>query len=66
MSEKSICRRVRRPLAAARPPRADDPDRFGIATFPECVRDHEHASTSRSTKSHHFGLASEAVDSYFA
>ena len=50
MSEKSICRRVRRPLAAARSPRADDPDRFGIATSPECVRDHEHASTSRSTK----------------
>ena len=50
MSEKSIGRRVRRPLAAARSPRADDPDRFGIATSPECVRDHEHASTSRSTK----------------
>ena len=31
MSEKSICRRVRRTLAAARPPRADDPDCFRIA-----------------------------------
>ena len=39
MSEKSIGRRVRCPLAAARPARADDPDRFGIATSPECVRD---------------------------
>jgi hypothetical protein len=50
MSEKPICCRVRRPLAAARPARADDPDRFGIATSPERVRDHQHASTSRSTK----------------
>src|SRR5688500_10271726 len=50
MSEKSICRRVRRTLTAARAPRADDPDRFGIATSPECVRDHEHVSTGGSTK----------------
>jgi hypothetical protein len=50
MSEKSICRRVRRTLTAARAPRADDPDRFSIATSPECVRDHEHVSTGGSTK----------------
>jgi len=50
MSEKSIGRRVRRALAAARPPRADDPDRFGIATSPKCVRDHEHMSARGSTK----------------
>ncbi len=50
MSEKSICRRVRRTLAAAGPPRADDPDRFRIATSPERVRDHEHVSAGGSTK----------------
>jgi len=44
MSEQSICRRERRTLAAARAPRADDPDRFRIATSPECVRDHEHVA----------------------
>ena len=50
MSEKSIRRRVRRTLTAACPPRADDPDRFRIATSPECVRDHEHAAAPRPTK----------------
>ena len=50
ISEKSIFRRVRRTLAAARPPRADDPDRFRIAPSPERVRDHEHVSACRSTK----------------
>jgi hypothetical protein len=50
MSEKSIFRFVRRPLAATRPPRADDPDRFRIATSPERVRDHEHVSCGGSTK----------------
>ena len=44
MSEKSMSRRVRRALAAAGPPCADDPDRFRIALFPQCVRDHEHVS----------------------
>ena len=50
MSEKSIRRRVRRTLTAACPPRADDPDRFRIATSPECVRDHEYVSAGGSTK----------------
>jgi hypothetical protein len=50
MSEKSIFRRVRRAFAAARPPRADKSDRFGIATSPERVRNHEHLSVCRSTK----------------
>ena len=35
MSEKSSFRRVRRTFAAAGTPRADDPDRFRIATSPE-------------------------------
>ena len=63
MSEKSICRRVRRTLTAARPPRADDPDRFGIATSPECVRDHEHASARRSTKPRNRDSADECCRS---
>jgi hypothetical protein len=50
MSEKSIWRRVGRALPTARPPRADDPDRFRIATSPECVRNHEHPSAGGSTK----------------
>lgn len=48
MSEKSILRRVRCTLAA-RPP-SDDPDRFRIATSPECVCHHEHGSAGASTK----------------
>ena len=37
MSEQAILRAVRRTSAAARPPRADDTDRFSIATSPEQV-----------------------------
>ena len=47
MSEKSIFRRVRRPLAAARLSCADEADRFGIAMSPG-VRDHEHPPLRRS------------------
>jgi hypothetical protein len=50
MSEKSIFRRVRRALAAARLSRADEADRFGIAMSPDGVRDHEHPSIGRSAK----------------
>jgi hypothetical protein len=48
MSEKSILRRVRRTFSPACATRADDPDRFGIATSPECVRDHKHAAARRA------------------
>jgi hypothetical protein len=50
MSAKSILRRVRRTLAAARTPRADDPDRFRIALLLNVVRDHEYVSAGGSTK----------------
>ena len=50
MSEKSIFRAVRRAFAATRPPRADEPDRFGIASSPQGVGDDEHAPVGGSTE----------------
>jgi len=45
MSLKSIFRVVRRALATARPPRADEADFLGIVvTSPDRVRHHEHAA----------------------
>ena len=51
MSEKSIFRAVRRSLAATRAPRADEPDRFRIATSPQRVGHHRHAAVRGSAES---------------
>jgi hypothetical protein len=37
MSEWSILRDIRGAFAATRPPRTNEPDRFGISTSPERV-----------------------------
>src|SRR5713101_9826179 len=50
ISEKSIFRTVRRAFATTRPPRADEPDRFRIASSPQGVGDYEHAPVGGSTE----------------
>jgi len=56
MSEKSICRRVRGTLPTARPPRADDTDRFGIVRSPQGVHNHQDATVRSLTESSNAGL----------
>ena len=51
MSEESIVRRVYTArCAAARPPGADNPDRFAIATSPERIGHHEQAPVRGSAQ----------------
>lgn len=50
ISEKSILREVGRALAAARPARADDADRFAMTTPPQGIDHHAHSLFTRQPK----------------
>src|SRR5262249_11282525 len=57
MSEKSIPRRrIRRPLFAARPPRADDPETFAIVSPPDGIGHDEDAAGCRPAESEQSSL----------
>ena len=62
MSEKSICRVVRRPLVPARPPRTDETNRFRITDSPYGVRDHQHATIGRLLQPPKPGLGSGMLE----